>query len=401
MTLSRRTFLAALATSSTATIALAQGRQAPVDESLFALAGSCILAGSRAPLLHPTLASMLGRGALAGVIIAAENARNRAELRANVEAIQGRTPAGAPPFFIAADQEGGAVSHLSPTLPRMPSVSELGRIDDTALTERWGAAMGRELRRVGVNFDLAPVLDVRTNPRNMVVHMRTFGTRPDVVARHARPVISGLLGAGILACAKHFPGHGDTAVDSHQGLPRVAHDIARLEAVELVPFREVMNLTPAVMLAHVVYSGVDAERPATLSRAIAHGVLRERLGFQGVAISDDLEMSAIRARWGVTAGAMRSMEAGCDLLLIAHTPGLALETARNMARRAADDAPFRARLEEAAGRVRAMRARIGQAIPEGAVTDDAAHVIREVARRGLSLGRRAPTRALDPTRATP
>ncbi len=400
MTLSRRTFLAALAAASNASHSLAQGRQAPVDEALFALAGSCILAGSRAPMLHPTLASMLARGALAGVIIAAENSRNRAELRAIVEAIRSRTPAGAPPALVAADQEGGAVSHLSPTLPRMPSVNQLGLIDDPALTERWGAAMGAELRRAGVNLDLAPVLDVRTNPRNMVVHLRTFGSRPEVVARHARPVISGLLGAGVLACAKHFPGHGDTAVDSHQGLPRVAHDIARLEAVELVPFREVVTLTPAVMLAHVVYSGVDAERPATLSRAIAHGVLRERLGFAGVAISDDLEMSAIRARWGVTAGAVRSMEAGCDLLLIAHTPALAIETARIMARRAADDAPFRARLEEAAGRVRAMRSRVGQPLAEGAVTDNAAHVIREVARRELTLGRRSPTRGRDPTRAS-
>ena len=398
MPLTRRTFIASLAAASHASIALAQGAQGPVDAGLFALAGSCILAGSRAPMLHPTLASMLGRGALAGVIIAAENSRNRAELNAIVQAIRTRTPADAPPALIAADQEGGAVSHLSPTLPRMPSEAQLGLIDDTALTERWGAAMGAELRRAGVNLDLAPVLDVRTNPRNMVVHLRVFGSRPEVVARHARPVISGLLGAGVLACAKHFPGHGDTAVDSHYGLPRVAHDIARLESVELVPFREVIALTPAVMLAHVVYSGVDAERPATLSRAIAHGILRERMSFEGVAISDDLEMSAIRARWGVTQGAMRSMEAGCDLLLIAHTPALAIETARAMARRAADDTAFRTRLEEASRRVRAMRERAREAPREGAVTDTSAHVLREVARREIAAGRRSPQQGRDPTR---
>jgi beta-N-acetylhexosaminidase len=399
MTLSRRAFLAALAATSNATVAHAQRTAAPVDEALFALAGSCILGGSRERMLHPTLASMLGRGALAGIIVGSENVRNLTELRATLDAVRARVGSAAPPALVAADQEGGSVSHLSPMLPRMPSIHELGTLDDVALTERWGAAMGAELRRAGVNLDLAPVLDVRTNPRNMVVHLRTFGARPELVARHARPMVNGLLGAGVLTCVKHFPGHGDTALDSHQGLPRVAHDITRLEAVELVPFREVMALTPAVMLAHVVYAGVDAAYPATLSRAVAHGVLRERLGFRGVTVSDDLEMSAIRSNWGVSAGAVRSMEAGCDLLLIAHSPHIAIETARIMARRAADNDAFRARLEEAAGRVRALRERVLQPVPAGAVTDTAARVMREMARRAPP--RRSPQRAVDPTRARP
>ncbi len=399
MSLSRRSFLASLAALPAAAVAQAPGRGAPVDDALVRLAGSCILGGSRAPLLHPTLASMLSRGALAGVLVASENFDTAWGLRAITDAVRAHTPEGAAPALVAADQEGGTVSHLSPVLPRMPSVHELGVVDDPSLTERWGAAMGADLRRAGVNFNLAPVLDVRTNPRNMVVFLRTFGTRPEVVARHARPIVSGMLGAGVLACAKHFPGHGDTATDSHQGLPRVSHDLARLESVELVPFREVMDLAPAVMLAHVVYAGVDGARPATLSRAIAHGLLRERMGFRGVAVSDDLEMAAIRANWGVSAGAVRAMEAGCDLLIIAHTPGFALEAARAMARRAADDEAFRERLEEASGRVRAMRERLTQPVPEGAVRDTSARVIREVARRTLARGRRPRRAAPDPTRA--
>ncbi len=401
MTLSRRAFFASLAASSGAAVAHAQTREAPVDEGLFQLAGRCILAGSRAPQLHPTLAQMLERNALGGVLVAGENARTSASLRALVDGVRVRTPAGDPPVLIAADQEGGTVSHLSPVLPRMPSVHELGAIDDTALTTRWGAAMGADLRRVGVNFDLAPVLDVRTNPRNMVVHMRTFGERVDVVTRHARPVLEGLLGAGVLACVKHFPGHGDTAVDSHYGLPRVAHTMARLDAVELVPFRAVMNLTPAVMLAHVVYAGVDAERPASLSRAIAHGLLRERMNFTGAAVTDDLEMSAIRSHWGVSAGAVMAMEAGCDLLTIAHSPHIAMETARIMARRASQNRAFRTRLEEAAGRVHALRTQLTRPVPSNAVQATVWDVLREVGHLTRARDRRAARNAVDPTRAAP
>jgi beta-N-acetylhexosaminidase len=384
MKLSRRFFFAAM--GSVAYKSLAWAQRVPTDDPLFRLAGSCILAGSRAPELHPVLARLLEADALGGVLVSGENIRRRGSLRRTIESIGTHTPAGVPPCLVAADQEGGTVSHLSPLLPHMPSLHNLGLLDDPALTQRWGAAMGRSLREVGVNFDLAPVLDVRTNPENMVVHLRTFGSRPEVVARHAKPVVRGLMGAGVLACAKHFPGHGATTVDSHQGLPIVQHDIARLEAVELVPFREVIEEIPAVMLAHVVYAGVDSQRPATLSRAIAHGVLRERLHFEGVAVSDDLEMSAIRRHWGVPTGAVRSMEAGCDLLIIAHTPPVALEAIRAMARRAAEDTQFRARLEEASQRVRALKERAAAPVPPGATREDAGRVIRDILRRNAERG---------------
>ncbi len=397
MSLSRRALLASLAALPATTLAQTRDPFAGdgLDEGLVRLAGRCVLAGSRAPQLHPTLAALVARSCLGGVLVSGENFRNAAMLDATLEGVRARTPEGDPPVLLAADQEGGIVSHLSPVLLRMPSITSLGDIDDTALTERWGRAMGSMLRRVGVNLDLAPVLDVRTNRANMVVHMRTFSSRPEVAARHARPAVTSMLEAGVLPCAKHFPGHGDTAVDSHHGLPRVAHDLARLEAVELTPFRAVADLVPAIMLAHVVYAGVDPARPATLSRPIAHGLLRERLGFRGVAISDDLEMAAIRRGWGVPQGAVRAMEAGCDLLCIAHTPPVMLESIRAMAREARDNPNFRARLEEAAGRVWTMRERLRE-VTRSVVNESASGVIREVSRRLATRGARGPAR--DPTR---
>jgi beta-N-acetylhexosaminidase len=394
MPLSRRAFLTSLALLPRAARAQAPFAGEGLDEGLLRLAGSCMMAGSRAPQLHPTLAALLQRRMLAGTIISRENFRNRAMIEATVRAVHASTPEGVAPALIAADQEGGVVSHLTPVLPRMPSITSLGRIDDPALTGRFGAAMAAQLRGVGVNFDLAPVLDVRTNPANMVVHMRTFGSRPEVAARHARPLVTSMLDAGVLACAKHFPGHGDTATDSHAGLPRVAHDLARLEAVELLPFRAVIDVVPAVMLAHVVYTGVDAGRPATLSHAIATDLLRERLGFRGVAVSDDLEMAAIRRNWGVPTGAVYAMEAGCDLLLIAHTPGYLLESMRAIARRCVGDQAFRARVERASERVGALRERLRTLAPTGAAVSSY-EVIREVARRAPEAARRAR----DPTRA--
>lgn len=400
MPLSRRAFLTSLVALGPA--ARAQSRDADpfagdrgLDAALLRLAGRCVLAGSRAPQLHPTLAALVARDMLGGVLVSRENFRNAAMLDATVRAVVEATPSDAPPVLIAADQEGGIVSHLSPVLPRMPSITTLGRIDDTALTRRWGAAMGASLRGIGVNLDLAPVLDVRTNPANMVVYMRTFGSDAALAARHAPAIITGMLDGGVLSCAKHFPGHGDTALDSHRGLPRVAHDLARLESVELVPFRAVLDVVPSVMLAHVVYAGIDSARPATLSYPIATDLLRTRLGFRGVAISDDLEMAAIHRSWGVAEGSVRSLEAGCDLLTIAHTPGHTVEAIRAMARRAASERPFRERLEQAAGRVVAMRERLRTLTPATA-TESSDAVIREVTRRTPPSV--TTTRHRDPTR---
>ncbi len=279
-------------------------------------------------------------------------------------------------------------------LPWLPSLTTLGRIDDVALTRRVGVALGQSLMDVGVNFDLAPVLDVRTNRANNVVLGRVFGDDPQRVARHAVPFIEALRSTGILACAKHFPGHGDTREDSHRGLPRVAHGVERLDAVELVPFRAAASVVPAIMVAHVVYEGIDRQRPATLSRDCAHGLLREHMGYEGVSVSDDLEMTPIRVDYGVAAGAVQSMAAGCDLLTIAHTPAYARSAAHAMAARASVDERYLARLEEAAARVRRMRELLTIPVAVRARREDVPGLLREVRARAEGATRRYR----DPTR---
>jgi beta-N-acetylhexosaminidase len=395
--LSRRTFLTTLAATP---LARAVDRaRAPVPEELVRLAGTCVMSGWYGRGLPGTLRGLLRRGALGGVLVTRHNFRTREELSALCAEITAAAPADARPL-IAADQEGGPVAHLSPPLTSFPSMTALGALDDVDLTHRVGAALGAELRSVGVNFDLAPVLDVRTSPRNTVVLNRTFGRDPEKVARHGRALIDGLTSAGVLACAKHFPGHGDTAVDSHAGLPRVAHDLARLDAVELVPFRACARETPAVMLAHVVYAGVDRENPASLSQRVIEGVLRDHLGYEGVAMSDDLQMAAIRRSHGFEEAAEISMRAGCDLLLIAHTDTVAVRVVHRLAARAERDAALRTRLETAAARIHRMRARLAHPLPPNPYPVSGAAVAQEVNIRLAALPGARPrvaTRAPDPT----
>lgn len=374
----RRAFLTAMGALTVARAARAVPAAPPPPE-LLRLAGACVLLGWRGSALPDTVRRMLASGSLGGVLLARENFRGPRELRALIDEVRRVASSAEPPPLVSADQEGGPVSHLSPAVPWTPSLTALGAIDDVELTRRVAAALGFHLRAVGVSFNLAPVLDVRTNGANMVVFGRVFGRDPQLVARHGRAFIEALDASGVLACAKHYPGHGDTREDSHARLPRLRHDLARLDAVELVPFRAVASVTPAVMLAHIVFDAIAPRTPATLSPA-HYAMLRERVGFHGVAVTDDLEMAPIRVGVGVPLAAERALEAGADLVTIAHTPGYARLATIRIARRAEGDPAFRARLEEAAGRVRAMRTRAAS-MPAPPSAESVPALIREVTAR--------------------
>lgn len=227
-----------------------------------------------------------------------------------------------PGLLISTDQEGGSVTRLRQGTTWFPSAMALGAVDDPALAERLAAAMGAQLRAAGINMNLAPDADVNTNPNNPVIGTRSFGADPRRVARMVRAFIRGFRTARVAATVKHFPGHGDTTVDSHLDLPVIAHDRDRLDAVELVPFRAAIEeAADGIMTAHVVFPGIEPEpgRPATHSRAVLQGLLREQLGFDGLILTDCLEMKAISDRFGPGEAALRAFEAGADLLLVSHT----------------------------------------------------------------------------------
>jgi beta-N-acetylhexosaminidase len=375
----RRTALTALTLGlhSAATFGQRRAAEPPAPPELLAMAGRCLLVGWRARGVNPWAARRIAEGGLGAVILTRANAPTAAALRALTTELNALLPAGAPPLVVASDQEGGAVSHLSPPLVRLPSFTTLGAIDDVALTARVGAALGRSLLDAGVTMNLAPVLDVSTHPSNGVVPGRVFGRDPDKVARHGEAFVRALQAAGVLACAKHFPGHGGTREDSHQVLPHVAATVESLRRVELVPFAAVASSAAAVMIAHVVYDGVDRDFPASLSARCATELLRDVAGMRGVAVTDDLEMTPIRTTWGVPAAAVRAIAAGSDLATVAHSPAEAENARQAIARRAAVDEAFRARLTQADERVRALRARV--VVPESpGPAEDVVTLLREV-----------------------
>jgi beta-N-acetylhexosaminidase len=225
------------------------------------------------------------------------------------------SPAGLPPL-VAIDEEGGRVARLGPPALRLPPMRQLAELCELGLIERVGAAIGRELACLGVTMNFAPVVDVDTNPDNPIIGDRAFSRDPEGVIECAAAYLRGLRAGGVAGCLKHYPGHGDTLLDSHLALPTVGHERARLEAVELLPFRRLAAHADSMMTAHVVYPALDPGRPATLSPTIASDLLRREIGFDGVLFSDDLEMQAIAGHGSAGAAAVAAVRAGCDLLLV-------------------------------------------------------------------------------------
>ncbi|MFM7807428.1 MAG: beta-N-acetylhexosaminidase, partial [Planctomycetota bacterium] len=243
------------------------------------------------------------------------NPGQMSKLNADIRAAAGGS------VLVTVDHEGGRVQRFrGEGFPDQPSGRELGEAGVEAARAA-GLAAAHDLRRVGFTMNLAPVLDGDSNPANPVIGARAFSSDPVHAAACAVAYAQGLRAGGVHACGKHFPGHGDTNVDSHLDLPRLPHAMERLESVELVPFRAAAQAgIEAIMTAHVLFEALDPTVPATLSRTVVTGLLRERLGFDGLVITDDFEMQAIADRFEPGEAAVRAVEAGCDLVLVCHTP---------------------------------------------------------------------------------
>ncbi|MGP8299214.1 glycoside hydrolase family 3 protein [Streptomyces inhibens] len=267
-------------------------------------------------------------------------------------------------ILIAIDEEGGDVTRLEVRGgSSFPGNHALGAVDDTALTREVARELGRRLADCGINLNWAPSADVNSNPDNPVIGVRSFGADPRLVARHTAAYVDGLQSAGVAACTKHFPGHGDTAVDSHHDLPRITADLTTLRERELVPFRAAVAAgTRAVMSAHILLPALDADHPATLSPAALHGLLRAPvaeggLGFDGLIVTDGMEMRAISATYGIERGSVLAIAAGADAICVGG--GLADEDTvlrlRDALVRAVRDGELpEKRLADAAARVRAL-----------------------------------------------
>jgi beta-N-acetylhexosaminidase len=341
--------------------------------SLSVLCGQMLVVGLAGKELDADEQRALAAGERGGVVLFRRNiepgAAGLQRVAALNAAVARASGAGADlPPLVAVDQEGGRVMRLGPPAMQLPPMRRVGDLDDEDLLRRVAEAQARELAALGFTMSFAPVADVHTHPDNPIIGDRAFATTPDRVARLGGAFAEGLARGRILSCAKHFPGHGDTTVDSHLALPRVERPKAELERIELASFRALAK-NPAIdsmMTAHVVYPALDPEQPATLSRAICTDLLRTELGFAGVLFSDDLEMKALTMPTGEAA--VRAVTAGCDVLLVCSRADLAAEAHEALVKECERSAVFRARCEEAFGRAIAMRRRV----PPRPVTDEAA-----------------------------
>ena len=216
--------------------------------------------------------------------------------------------------LIAIDQEGGSVIRAT-FLPQPPASMALGAANDLSLSEAVGAATARGLRAFGINWNFAPVVDINNNPANPVIAERSYSSSAGQVTAHAAAWMRGSLNEGVACCIKHFPGHGDTNVDSHFDLPVVDKPVAALEALEFAPFKALAATAPAMMTAHIVYPALDPDHPATLSQKVLGGLLRQQIGYNGVVITDSLVMKAIHDRYGHHKAAVMALQAGADMVM--------------------------------------------------------------------------------------
>ena len=279
--------------------------------------GQYLIGSLPGPSVPAELRSLAREFDLGGVILFSRNIEapeQVAELAADSEGL-GRTA----PAWVSVDQEGGRVARLKEPFTKWPPMATLGRAgkQSEALAKRFAKALAEELLAVGITLDYAPVLDIHTNPNNPVIGDRALAERAEDVARLGRVIIRGLQDAGLAACGKHFPGHGDTSTDSHFELPLVEHEPDRLRAIEFEPFRAAIAEHVAfIMTAHVLVPSLDETRPATLSPHVVQKMLREELKFDGVILSDDLEMKAVSTQYAVPEAAVDAVAAGCDAVLV-------------------------------------------------------------------------------------
>jgi beta-N-acetylhexosaminidase len=291
------------------------------------LAGQLIMVRIAGTELDAATAAFLKANQVRGVCLFRQNmtdAAQLARLTADLRAVMG------PGALIALDQEGGAVVRAT-WVPAPPSAMALGAADDPVLARQVGAAVARAVRALGFNWNFAPVLDLNNNPHNPVIAERSFGADPQRATELAMAWMEGSESEGVACCVKHFPGHGDTSVDSHRDLPTVDKPLAELERFEFAPFKLASGIAAAMMTAHIVYPELDPEVPATMSRRILTGLLREQWGYQGVIITDAMDMHAIAHRYGAGHAAVKALVAGADMVCALGAPEIQAETIKAIA----------------------------------------------------------------------
>jgi len=292
-----------------------QVNEMTVDEKI----GQMIIVGLDGYTIDDSTREMIEDYHVGGFILFSDNVKDSNQLLTLINSLKTTNSKNKIPLFISVDQEGGKVDRMPDEFKEFPSNRIIGQINSKEFSYKIGSIIAEEIKAFGFNMDFAPVLDINSNPKNPVIGDRAFGSEEEIVSDLGIETMKGIQSGGIISVVKHFPGHGDTSVDSHIGLPTVYKDLKQLKSFELIPFQEaIKNNADVVMIAHILLNKIDAQNPASLSKTIITDILRGELNFEGVVITDDMTMGAVTNNYEIDNGAVKAIKAGSDIALVCH-----------------------------------------------------------------------------------
>lgn len=306
--------------------------------------------------------NMIQKQHVGGIILYSDNISTAKQTVELLNELKATNASNSVPLWLGVDQEGGRVSRFPAEIAKFPSAAKLGARNDTAYTRRIGEALGASLQAFGFNMDFAPVLDINSNPDNPVIGDRSFGANADTVIRHGLEMMNGIRSHDVAAVIKHFPGHGDTSVDSHYTLPVVEKSMKELESLELRPFAEaIAHEADVIMMAHLLIPALDEKLPASISESIISGLLRDRMGYEGVVVTDDMTMGGLLEGHNIGDAAVQAILAGVDLLLVGHKQALQQEVLDALRANVEQGVITEARLDESLYRLLRLKQKYGLA----------------------------------------
>ena len=292
-----------------------------LDEKL----GQMIIAGIDDYSMNEEARKLIATYHVGGIILYKPNVQDTKQLVGLVNHLKKTNVGNKLPLWIGVDEEGGRVTRLPDEIIKTPTSQTIGKSGKTQLAHSIGQLLGKELNAYGLNMDFAPDLDINSNPKNPVIGDRSFGANASLVSTFGIPMMNGIQEMKVVPVVKHFPGHGDTAVDSHIGLPIVQNDLARLRKLELIPFADaIKHQADAIMVAHILLPKIDTKYPASMSKTIMTDLLRKELGFQGLIMTDDMTMGAIAENYEMGEAAVKSVLAGSNVVMVGHDPQKAI-----------------------------------------------------------------------------
>lgn len=292
-----------------------QIKKMSLDEKI----GQMLVVGIDGYDLNVNTKSLIEKSKVGGFILFSSNVKDTNQLLNLLNSLKKGNLKNNIPLFLSVDEEGGRVSRMPKEFKKIPTNKAIGKINDGNLSYKIGSTIASEIGSFGFNMDFAPVLDVNSNPNNPVIGDRSFGSKVNIVSSLGTQTMKGIQSKNIISVVKHFPGHGDTSVDSHLGLPTVNNDLERLNKFELIPFVEaIKNNADVVMIAHILLPKIDSQNPSSMSKRIITDILRKELNFQGVIFTDDMTMGAIVKNYKISEAAVKSVKAGTDIVLVCH-----------------------------------------------------------------------------------